>query len=419
MSSTLIKNVKTANLNDEVNILIVDNIIKSISKEESVADTIIDAKNLVATSGLVDMHVHLRDPGLTHKEDIITGCLSASAGGVTSILAMPNTSPCTDNAEVVSYILEKAKNATARVYVAGAITHGLKSEQMTDFEMLKNAGIIALTDDGRPVENTKFMADALIKANELNLKVVSHCEDLFLAGKGIINEGEVSKKLDVEGIPNSSEDVATAREIALAQAYNVPIHICHVSSKTSVDIIRRAKNSGVKVTCETAPHYFTFTDEMLLSKNANFRMNPPLRTLEDKMAIIEGLVDGTIDAIATDHAPHTVEEKSDFLTAPNGVIGMETSFAVSYTMLVKTGILTLEKLFEKMSLNPAEILGINAGVLKEGAVADIALIDLNEKFVVDTQKLHGKSQNTPFENMALYGKVKYTILNGNIVFKDN
>lgn len=343
------------------------------------------------------MHVHLRDPGQTHKEDIITGCKAAAAGGVTSLLAMPNTIPTTDNAETVKYILDKAKNADANVYVAGSITKGLKSLEPTDLEELKSAGAIALSDDGRPVENTKYLSEAMKKAPQLGMTVVAHCEDLFLADGGKINGGEVSKNLGVKGIPAAAEDCGTAREIALAAALDVPIHICHVSTKTSVALVRDAKKRGVKVTAETAPHYFSMTEKELLAKDADFRMNPPLRTHEDVVEIISGLKDGTLDAIATDHAPHTPEEKSDFEKAPNGSIGMETSFAVSYTYLVKTGLLTISELVEKMSTNPAEILGINAGHIKVGAPADLALVDLNEEWVVDVDKLHGKSKNTPFK----------------------
>lgn len=379
---------------------------------------IINADSLILIPGLVDMHVHLRDPGQTQKEDILTGCSAAAAGGVTSLLAMPNTNPTVDNAETVKYIIEKSKNADAKVYVAASITKGLQSIEPTNIEEVKNAGAIALSDDGRPVVNTKFLSDAMVKSPALDMVIVAHCEDLYLAQGGKINEGKISKKLNVKGIPNSAEDCGTAREIALAAALNVPIHICHVSTKTSVELVRDAKARGVKVTAETAPHYFSLTENELLSKDADFRMNPPLRTSEDVKEIIKGLQDGTLDAIATDHAPHTVEEKSDFMNAPNGSIGMETSFAVSYTYLVKTGLLTISELIEKMSCNPAKILEIGAGEIKLGGCADFALVDLNEEWIVDVNKLHGKSKNTPFKNKKLFGKVKYTILNGRTVFED-
>ena len=422
MKELLIKNANVVSPADKINgrydILVKDGKIAEIGESLATDGEVINAEGLYAIPGLVDMHVHLRDPGQTHKEDIITGCKAAAAGGVTSVLAMPNTTPATDNAQTVKYILEKAENADAHVYVAASITKDLKSLEPTNLGELKNAGAIALTDDGRPVENTKFLSDAMKNAPKYGMSVVAHCEDLFLADGGKINEGEVSEKLGVKGIPASAEDCGTAREIALAAALDVPVHICHVSTKTSVALIRDAKNRGVKVTAETAPHYFSLTDRELLRGDADFRMNPPLRTIEDMDEIINGLLDGTLDAIATDHAPHTPEEKADFVKAPNGSIGMETSLAVGITCLVKRGLLTLDKLVEKMSVNPAKILGINAGTLAVGVDADIALVDLDEEWTVDVDKLHGKSKNTPFKGRRLYGKVKKTILSGNVVFED-
>ena len=335
INTLVIKNAHIVSPSDGLDkvadVLVKDGKITKIAENISTEGNVIDADGLTLIPGLVDMHVHLRDPGQTHKEDIITGCKAAAAGGVTSLLAMPNTIPTTDNAETVKYILDKAKNADANVYVAGSITKGLKSLEPTDIEELKSAGAIALSDDGRPVENTKYLSEAMKKAPQLGMTVVAHCEDLFLADGGKINGGEVSKNLGVKGIPAAAEDCGTAREIALAAALDVPIHICHVSTKTSVALVRDAKRRGVKVTAETAPHYFSMTEKELLAKDADFRMNPPLRTHEDVVEIISGLKDGTLDAIATDHAPHTPEEKSDFEKAPNGSIGMETSFAVSYT----------------------------------------------------------------------------------------
>lgn len=402
----------------KTDILIKNGIIAELGKIQANDAEIIDAEGLIAVPGFVDMHVHLRDPGQTQKEDIITGCKAAAAGGVTSLLAMPNTTPTTDNAEVVRYILDKAKDADSRVYVAASITKGLKSEEPTNLDELKSAGAVALSDDGRPVENTKLLSEAMKRAPQLGMKVVAHCEDLFLADGGKINEGEVSQKLGVKGIPASAEDCGTAREIALAAALDVPVHICHVSTKTSVALVRDAKRRGVKVTAETAPHYFSLTERELLRGDADYRMNPPLRTQADVDAIVEGLQDGTLDAIATDHAPHTVKDKADFAAAPNGSIGMETSFAVGCTYLVKSGLLSLDELVRKMSTNPAEILEINAGRICKGAPADIALIDIDEQWTVDENKLHGKSKNTPFKGKTLCGKVKKTIMDGKVVFED-
>lgn len=421
-NSILIKNVRVISPKQDFDsicdILIENGVVKSVGTQSAQADVVIDGSGLIASPGLVDMHVHLRDPGQTYKEDIISGCKAAAAGGVTSLLAMPNTTPTTDSAETVSYILEKAKNADAKVYVAGSISKDLKSLEPTDIDELKNAGAIALTDDGRPVENTKMLAHALVKAEKLKMAVVAHCEDLYLAKGGKINEGEVSEKLGIKGIPKAAEDCGTAREIALAAAYDVPVHICHVSTATSVALIRDAKARGVRVTAETAPHYFSLTDKELLKRDADFRMNPPLRTESDRLAIIKGLCDGTLDAIATDHAPHSPQEKADFVNAPNGSIGMETSLAVGITYLVDTGILTINELIEKMSVNPSNILNINAGSIEENAPADIVLFDMNEEYTVDVNNLHGKSKNTPFKNMTLKGKVKLTISDGKIVFTD-
>ncbi len=378
----------------------------------------INADGLIAAPGLVDMHVHLRDPGFTEKEDIITGCKAAAAGGVTSLLCMPNTNPTTDCADVIKYILDKAENADARVYVAAAITKGLKSEQLCNFKELKAAGAIALSDDGRPVVNTALMAQAMRLAPPLGLKIVSHCEDLFLSEGGKINEGAVSEKLGIKGVPPAAEDCGTAREIALAAAYGVPVHICHVSTKTAVALIRDAKRRGVKVTAETAPHYFSLTENELLGSDADYRMSPPLRTEEDRLAVIEGLKDGTIDAIATDHAPHTVAEKSFFFAAPNGSIGMETSLAAGITYLVNHQYIKINELIRLMSTAPSRLLGLDAGTLSIGAPADLVLFDPGEHWTVDVNQLHGKSKNAVLKDRELVGKVKKTICRGQIVFQD-
>nr|WP_319490084.1 dihydroorotase [uncultured Caproiciproducens sp.] len=400
-------------------ILITDGVLSAIGgKIDCDSAEIVDARGLIAAPGLVDMHVHLRDPGFTEKEDIFTGCRAAAAGGVTSLLCMPNTKPAADSPETVRYICEKAEDADARIYVAAAITKGLKSEELNDLAALRDAGAIALSDDGRPVVNTLLMARALRLASELNLKVVSHCEDLFLSQGGKLNEGKISEKLGVKGVPAAAEDCGTAREIALAAAYNVPVHICHVSTKTSVELIRDAKRRGVKVTAETAPHYFALTENELLARDADYRMSPPLRTEEDRLAVIEGLCDGTIDAIATDHAPHTIEEKFDFLSAPNGSIGMETSLAAGITYLVNERFITLNDLLRFMSTAPAALLGIQAGSFSVGAPADLVLFDPAERWTVNTACLHGKSRNAVFKGKELTGKVKKTICRGKIVFDD-
>ncbi len=381
------------------------------------ADKIIDCTNLTIIPGLCDMHVHLRDPGQLHKEDIITGCNAAAAGGVTAVACMPNTSPSIDSKETVEYILEKAKNASSKVYPVGAITKSLGGNELTDFSELKASGCVAVSDDGRPVKNAKMMSDAIALAHKNNLVIISHTEDLDIINGGIINEGEISEKLGVKGMSRASENYITAREILLAQALDLPVHIAHISTKEVVEIIRCAKKNGVKVTCETAPHYFTLTHEKLISRDADYRMNPPLREKADLEAITDAVCDGTVDCIITDHAPHSADEKSDFLKAPNGVVGLETSLSASYTMLVKTGRITMSRLVELMSVNPRKILGIEGGSLSVGLPADIAIFDENEEWTVEPQKLNSKSKNTCFKGMSLTGRVKYTILDGKEVYK--
>lgn len=378
------------------------------------ADEVIDCEGLVAAPGLVDMHVHLRDPGQTHKEDVYSACRAAAAGGVTSLLAMPNTVPPMDSPERVRDLLEKAKTADAAVYPAACITKGLAGEELTNLVALREAGAIALSDDGKPVKNTACLLKALKRAPGLRMTVTAHCEDPYLAEGGIMNEGEVSRELGVKGIPNAAEDCGTAREIAAAASVGAPVHICHVSTRGSVELIRDAKRRGVKVTAETCPHYLLLTEELLRSRDADYRMNPPLRTEEDRLALIEGLRDGTLDAISTDHAPHTPEEKADFLKAPNGSIGMETSLSASLTAL--EGVLSLGQVIEKMSTAPARILGIPGGTLLPGANADIVLFDPELRWTVDEQKLHGKSKNTPFKGMALKGRVLATFFRGRRVY---
>ena len=375
---------------------------------------VIDGTGLVAAPGLVDMHVHLRDPGLTYKEDLYSGCRAAAAGGVTSLLAMPNTKPAMDSPETVRDLLERAKTADAAVYTAACVTKDLQGEERTDWKALKEAGAIALSDDGRPVVNTRRLLEALEQAPGLGLVVTAHCEDLYLAAGGLMHEGEVSRKLGVPGIPAAAEDCGTAREIAAAASLGAPIHICHVSTKGSVELIRDAKARGVRVTAETCPHYLLLTDQALESQDADYRMNPPLRTEEDRLALIEGLQDGTLDAIATDHAPHSPEEKADFFKAPNGSIGMETSLAATLTAL--QGKMSLSRILEKMSVNPARILGIPGGTLRQGTNADVVLFDPEKEWVVDPEKLHGKSKNTPFKGRKLKGKVVLTIFRGRVVY---
>lgn len=381
-------------------------------------ENIIDCTGRVIIPGLCDMHVHFRDPGQTHKEDIITGGEAAAAGGVTAVACMPNTTPPVDSAETVRYILEKAKDSKVKVYPVGCITKGLKGEELCDYEELRNAGCVAVSDDGRPVTNARTMARAMVKAHYAGLKVLSHCEDPNIIDGGIINSGKVSKELGVKGMHRLSEDICTSREITIATDLEMPIHICHVSTVTSMQNIRIAARYGSMVTCETAPHYFMLTEDMLRTRDADYRMNPPLRTIEDVQAITEGICDGTIDCIITDHAPHSAEEKADFEKAPNGVVGLETSLAATLTALYHTGKISMQRVVALMCVNPRKILGIPGGSFTVGEPADIAIIDPNEEWTVDPAKLHSKSRNTCFKGMTLKGRVKMTIVDGKIVYED-
>ena len=419
----LLKNIIIVDENTQGNgdILISNGVIEDISDDipTSKANVVIDGGGrLVACTGLFDMHVHFRDPGFTHKEDILTGTSAALAGGVTGVCCMPNTNPQIDNAETVKYIIDKAKETGVKVYPVGCITNGLGGAQLCDYEAIKDAGVIAISDDGKPVKNAEMLRQALELSKENGLLVISHCEDMDIIGRGIINKGIVSDELGVDGMDRASEDSITAREIAIANATGARIHIAHVSTKGSLDFIRAAKNIGVKVTCETCPHYFTYTDVKLLSRDADYRMNPPLREESDRIAILEGVLDGTIDCIVTDHAPHTAEEKADFLTAPNGVVGLETSLAVTLTQLYHTKKASLSKIVGLMSARPRQILGLPRVSIEIGAPAEITVFDPEKTWTVKPEKLHSKSHNTVFKGEVLKGKVVTVITEGIIRYNN-
>lgn len=407
-------------IDETLDIRIKDGIIAEIGKNLPLheGEREIDCTGLTVIPGICDMHIHTRDPGQPHKEDIITAGEAAAAGGVTAAACMPNTVPTVDDPKTVQYIIEKAKQAKFKLYPVGSITKGLKGEEFSDFDSLKEAGCVAVSDDGRPVKNAMMMKQAIKKAALAHLMIISHCEDLDIINGGIINEGAVSDVMGVKGMARSSENYITAREILLAQEQGLPIHIAHVSTKESVEIIRLAKKKGVKVTCETAPHYFTLTDDKLFSRDADYRMNPPLREQADVDAITEAVCDGTIDCIVTDHAPHAADEKADFLKAPNGVVGMETSLAATVTMLLNTGKITRVQLVELMCVNPRKILGIEGGSLSVGSAADVTVFSETEEWLVEPEKLHSRSKNTCFKGMKLKGRVKMTIVDGNIVYED-
>ncbi len=379
---------------------------------------VIDAKGLTAMPALMDMHVHFRDPGFTYKEDIVTGASAAAAGGFTAVACMPNTKPAIDNVDTINYITTKARNTGVRVYPVGCITKKMKGDELCDYKMLKRAGAVALSDDGKPVKNAEVMRKALEKADENDMLVISHCEDLKIINKGIMHKGAVSELLGVPGMDRASEDTITAREIILANSVNSRVHIAHVSTAGSIDIIRYAKHKGVKVTCETCPHYFMLTHEKLMTRDADYRMNPPLREEADREAVLQGIIDGTVDCIVTDHAPHAPEEKENFREAPNGVVGLETSLAAVLTALYHTDTVPLEKIVELMSVNPRKLLNLPVEKIKTGFPANIVLADLNKEWIVDPSKLHSKSHNTVFKGMTLKGKPVMTISNGNIIYSE-
>jgi len=384
------------------------------------AEQVIDATGLITCPGLVDMHVHLRDPGFTYKEDIITGCAAAARGGVTSMACMANTKPVLDCPEQMQYVYNRAKEACGvQVYPIGAVSKGLLGEELTDAEELKKAGAIALSDDGVNVDNANLMRDALICARRVNLPVLCHCEDTSMVGNRAVNEGIVSRQLWLEGRPAIAEELMVMRDAMLAEETGAHVHVCHISTAKSVDIVRRMKKRGVKITCETCPQYFTLTEDEILSKGALAKINPPLRTEQDVQGIIAGLKDGTIDAIATDHAPHSEEEKSRPLTkAPSGAVGLETSLALSLTALYHTKQLTLPEVIRRMSTNPADILHLPKGRMSIGVDADLVIFDPDEQWVVDPEKFASKGRNTPFIGCKVRGKVKYTIVGGEIIYEE-
>lgn len=415
--SVLIKNglvLKDGGLK-KLDVYIEGNLISAIGKDLSYsAEKIVDADGLAVLPGFVDMHCHLREPGFEYKEDIESGTRAALQGGFTSIACMPNTNPVVDNAAVVKYIVDRAAEIdNCKVYPIAAVTKGQKGETLTEMGILKEAGAVAFSDDGRPVSDANTMRLALEYAKGADALVISHCEDLSLAAGGVANEGFNATLVGLRGITRAAEEVMVAREILLADALDARVHIAHVSTANSVALIADAKKRGVKVTCETCPHYFSATDDEILSFNTNAKINPPLRTQNDVDAIIAGIKDGTIDVIATDHAPHHADEKNrEFDLAPNGTSGFETAFSVGYTHLVDAGHIDIDKLVDLMSRNPARILGIAGGSIAEGAVADITVVDLDADYVVDSSRFVSKGKNSVFDGWKLKGVIKNVFVNG-------
>ena len=381
---------------------------------------VIDARGLTVCAGLVDMHVHLREPGLEYKEDITTGTAAAARGGITSVACMPNTKPAVDSPEQVRYVLRQAaESCGVRVWPIGAVTLGEKGEVLTDAQALKEAGAVALSDDGMPIQNANLMRDALIRAKRLGLTILSHCEDADMVRNYAVNEGRVSRALGLPGRPAIAEELMVMRDAMLSEETGAAVHICHISTAGSVDIVRQFKKKGVPITCETCPQYFTLTEDEVLTQGTMARVNPPLRTRQDVEAVIAGLKDGTIDAIATDHAPHSAQEKAKPLAeAPSGMVGLETSLGATLTALYHTGEMDLSDILKKMTFNPACILGIPKGRLSLGGEADFTIFDPNETWTVDPERFASKGRNTPFAGKTLTGRVKYTIVGGRIVYED-
>ena len=388
--------------NGSEDILIEDGVISAVGDDTEIAasyvDKVIDCTGLTIFPGICDMHVHLRDPGQTHKEDLISGARAAAAGGVTAIMCMPNTTPPIDTPEAVRDIVERSKGLPVKVYPCAAITKGLLGKELSDFQALKDAGAIAVSDDGMPVADSSLMMEAMILADKAGLKVISHCEDLKIADTRI------------------SENLMVSREICLSENLRLPVHIAHVSTKEAIGYIKMAKRRQTNVTCEVTPHHFTFTNDKLLKQDADYLMNPPLRGADDVNAIIIGLYNGTVNCIASDHAPHSATEKADFNTAPNGVIGLETMLAATLRLYHTAKIPTLDKVVELLCVNPRKILGIPGGNLKVGSPADLAIVDLNEFWVAQPESFQSKSKNSCFKGRTFKGKVKYTLLNGEVVY---
>lgn len=403
-----------------------DNKIKNIYPCEDgstsyAGEEIIDATGKYIMPGFIDLHVHLRDPGLTYKEDIATGTAAAAKGGVTTICAMPNTKPVVDTVETLNYVHDKAtKEGKVRVKQLSAFTMNMEGKELVDMEAMNEAGAVAFSEDGKSVMDINLYREAMKKVAAMDALVMAHCEDKDLVGKGVLNEGVASEKFCVPGIPNSVEDVITARDMFLAGELGARLHICHCSTKGTVELMRMAKRMGFKVTAEVCPHHFTLTDADITEADSNYKMNPPLRTEEDVKALIEGLVDGTMDCISTDHAPHSKEEKSKFFTeAAFGITGLETSAALTYTALVDTGLMDIVKMAEKMSYNPAKVLGIEEsfGHISEGAVADIAIFDPEAEWEVKEEEFASKASNTPYIGKVLKGRVTHTIVDGKLVYE--
>lgn len=422
----LIKNgrvIDPAKGTDDVMDIVIDGgKIKAIGHypENGEYETVIDASGLTVGPGLIDVHVHFRDPGLTYKEDIGTGAAAAKKGGFTTVVTMANTKPPVDSEETVRYVLEEGKKTGIHVLPAACVSVGMKGQELTDMDALKAAGAVGFTDDGIPLMDQKLVRQAMLKAKELDVPLSFHEEDPAFISENGIHAGEAAKALGIQGSPALAEDALVARDCMLALHTGASVNIQHISSVNSVRMVKLAKELGADVTAEVTPHHFTLTESAVLEHGAMAKMNPPLRTEKDRLGIIEGIRDGSIDMIATDHAPHSAEEKAvePLWKAPSGIIGLETALALAVTKLVKPGHLTMVQLMEKMSLNPAKLYRFDKGSVAEGADADLVIFDENERWTVTEDDVASKSHNTPFIGAELCGRVKYTICGGRIVYED-
>ena len=400
-------------------ILIENNYIVNINPhiEDIPVDKVIDATNCYVMPGLIDLHVHLRDPGLTYKETLTTGTRAAAKGGFTTIVAMANTNPIIDNGDKLKKVLESAHiSSPIQVLQVGSVTENLEGKVLTSAKELKKAGAIALSEDGKTVMDAELFRQALQQAKEQNLVVLAHCEDEQMKGLGVIHEGETAKKLNLKGISNAVEDVIIARDILLAKEVGARLHVCHCTTADGVKMIALAKKSSLPITAEVCPHHFTLTDRDIVPGDSNYKMAPPLRSAKDVQAMIQGLQDGSIDVIATDHAPHAAHEKTaDLASAAFGIVGLETAVSLVITELVKPGLLTPLQMVEKMSYNPAKILGLPKGDLQIGKEADITIIDPHIAYTIDKETFVSMGKNTPFHGRKVFGEVKATIYQGNVV----
>src|SRR5262245_25687025 len=409
-------------LEKKKDLLIRDGRVEAIDKSLSAEGAeIFDASDLVVAPGLIDLHVHLREPGFEYKETIASVARAAVAGGFTSVCCMPNTKPVNDNSSVTSFIIEQARAAKlANVFPIGAITQGSKGGQLAEIGEMKVAGVVAISDDGKPVLDSGIMRRAMEYSRDFDLVVVDHCEDCCGAAGWAMHEGEYSALMGLNGLPGAAEDLHVARDITLAELTGARVHIAHISTARSVDLVRQARRRGLPLTCEVTPHHFTLTDKDVYESgyDTNFKMGPPLRSQSDLEAIIEGLRDGTIDAIATDHAPHHANEKMlEFDHAPNGIIGLETAVSLTLDRLVHHGVISFSRMIELLSTNPARILKLDRGTLKVGAVADVTIFDPNKEIKIDASKFQSKSRNTPFDGWELKGAPVATIVGGRVVWR--